>query len=151
MRRPAKKSPEPKERQKENRQYPRFQADIQVSVTVGDRKLPARTRDISRSGVCLISTEEIAHDANIDVELILAFAAGGVSEPLRLAGRTAWCTAMFGSYQVGLMFVNVGYEQARYLEMFMGLLDGTTDAEDPFDNDREDTDRRSDPDDPFRP
>lgn len=148
MRRPAPKNPE---RKQDARQHPRFQADIQVSVTVGDRKLPARTRDISRSGVCLISSEEIAHDANIDVELVLSFAAGGTSEPLRLSGRTAWCTAMFGSYQVGLMFVDVDDERARYLEMFMGLLDGTTHAEDPFENDREDTDRRSDPDDPFRP
>lgn len=145
--RPAKN----REAKTEHRQHPRFQADIQVSVTVGDRAFPARTRDISRSGVCLISTEEIAHDADVAVELVLSFAAGGVSEPLRLSGRTAWCTAMFGSYQVGLMFVDVGDEQARYLEMFMGLLDGTTDAEDPFGNDREDTDRRSDPDDPFRP
>jgi PilZ domain len=147
MRRSAKPNPE----KKENRQHPRFQADIQVSVSVGDRKLPARTRDISRAGVCLISTEEIAHDANIDVELVLSFAAGGFSEPLRLRGRTAWCTAMFGSYQVGLKFIDVVDERARYLEMFMGLLDGTTDAEDPFGDDREDTDRRVDPDDPFRP
>lgn len=122
-----------------------------MSVTVGNRKLPARIRDISRAGVCLISTEEIAHDADIDVVLVLSFAAGGVSEPLRLAGRTAWCTRMFGSYQVGLMFVDVDQQRARYLEMFMGLLDGTTDAEDPFADDRDDTDRRIDPDNPFRP
>jgi hypothetical protein len=148
MRRSAKPNPE---RKKNNRQHPRFQADVQVSVSVGDRKLPARTRDISRAGICLISTEEIAHDANIDVELVLSFAAGGVSEPLRLTGRTAWCTALFGSYQVGLMFVDLDKTRAHYLEMFMGLLDGTTDAEDPFGDDREDTDRRADPDDPFRP
>ena len=149
--RPAKNPDRKPEREKEARQHPRFQADIQVSVTVGDRKFPARTRDISRSGVCLISAQEIAHDANVAVELVLSFAAGGTSEPLRLSGRTAWCTAMFGSYQVGLMFVDVNEERARYLEMFMGLLDGTTHAEDPFENEREDTDRRSDPDDPFRP
>jgi hypothetical protein len=58
---------------------------------------------------------------------------------------------MFGSYQVGVMFIDVNQERARYLDMFMGLLDGTTNAEDPFENSREDTDRQSDPDDPFRP
>ncbi len=136
---------------KDARQHRRFQADIQVSVTVGDRKLAARTRDISRSGLCLISTEEIAHESAIVVELVLTFAAGGVSEPLRLRGRTAWCTAMFGSFQVGVMFIDVNEERGRYLDMFMGLLDGTTNAEDPFDSSREDTDRHSDPDDPFRP
>ncbi|MEA2698745.1 MAG: PilZ domain [Myxococcales bacterium] len=136
---------------KDARQHRRFQADIQVSVTVGDRKLAARTRDISRSGLCLISKEQIAAEGDIAIELVLTFAAGGVSEPLLLRGRTAWCTAMFGSYQVGVMFIDVNQERARYLDMFMGLLDGTTNAEDPFENGREDTDRQSDPDDPFRP
>ncbi|HEX3698097.1 MAG TPA: PilZ domain-containing protein [Polyangia bacterium] len=145
--RPAKN----RERTQDARQHPRFQADVQVSVAVGDRKLPARTRDFSRSGLCLISSEEIARETNVAIELVLSFAAGGVSEPLRLRGRTVWCTAMFGSYQVGVMFVDINAERARYLDMFMGLLDGTNGADDPLDNEREDTDRRIDPDDPFRP
>jgi hypothetical protein len=139
------------ERIQDARQHRRFQADIQVSVTVGDRKLAARTRDISRFGLCLISKEQIGPDGDIAIELVLTFAAGGVSEPLLLRGRIAWCTAMFGSYQVGVMFIDINQERARYLDMFMGLLDGTTNAEDPFENSREDTDRQSDPDDPFRP
>lgn len=138
------------ERVQDARKHPRFQADVRVSVAVGDRRLPARTRDISRSGLCLISSEEIPRQTDLAIELVLAFATGGMSEPLRLRGRMVWCTAMFGSFQVGVMFIDINHERARYLEMFMGLLDGTS-PEDPIQNDREDTDRRIDPDDPFRP
>jgi hypothetical protein len=143
--------PSAPEQTKDHRQHRRFQADVQVSVTVGDRKLTARTRDISRAGLCLISSEEIASDGAIFVELVLSFATGGVSEPLRLRARTAWCTAMFGWYQIGVMFVDVDEQRGRYLDMFLGLLDGTMNPEDPFGDEHDDTDRRADPDNPFRP
>jgi hypothetical protein len=135
---------------KDPRQFPRFSVDIQVSVSLGDRKLAARTRDISRSGLCLISDEEIPRDSEIAVKLVLTFAAGGFSEPLPLEGKVAWCTALFGSYQVGVMFVRVEGERARYLDMFVGLLDGSLAPEDPF-GEEEDTDVPLDLDDPFRP
>jgi hypothetical protein len=48
-----------------------------------------------------------------------------MSEPLKIFGRVAWCTALFGAYQIGVKFVKVDEELARYLNMFVGFLDGT--------------------------
>ena len=37
----------------------------------------------------------------------------------------AWCTALFGAYQIGVKFVKVDDERTKYLDMFVGFLDGT--------------------------
>ena len=135
---------------KEARQFPRFSVDLQVGVSVGAKQLSARTRDISRSGLCLIPQHAIPLDTAIQVELVLAFAAGGISEPLAITGRVVWCTALFRAFQIGVRFVGVEPERERHLEMFIGLLDGTLAKGPPLDDD-EDTDRPSDPDDPSPP
>jgi hypothetical protein len=36
------------------REHPRFNVDIRVGVTVADEKFDARTRDMSRAGLCLV-------------------------------------------------------------------------------------------------
>jgi hypothetical protein len=137
------------------RQHPRFQVDLNVAVSIDERRIAARTRDLSRSGLCLIAEAAIPLDTVIGIELVLAFSAGGISEPLRLSGRAVWCTSLFGAYQVGVKFVPVGDGRERHLDMFIGLLDGSLGpAADPggagSDAD-ESTDRRIDPDDPFQP
>jgi hypothetical protein len=135
---------------KELRQHPRFPVDLQVAVSLGEQRLAARTRDISRSGLCLVSQRAIPLDTAIRVEMVLAFANGGYSESLNFAGRVVWCTSLFGSYQLGVIFMGVERERARHLDMFIGLLDGSL-APGEIDGDDEDTDRPIDPDDPFSP
>jgi hypothetical protein len=141
---------DPMEIIKESRRFPRFSVDLKVSVSVGDTRVTAHTRDISRSGLCIISKQEIPRESEIAVELVLSFAEGTISEPLKIIGRTVWCTPLFGSYQIGVMFVRVDEARARYLDMFLGLLDGSLTPDDPF-SEEEQTDRPTDPDDPFRP
>jgi hypothetical protein len=131
---------------REGRSFPRYPVDVQVSVSWRERQLSARTRDLSRSGLCLVSQHAIPLDGKIGIDLVLSFAAGGYSEPLSLTGRVVWCTSLFGSFQVGVMFVDLNRERARQLQMLVSILDGS--PSDPTDD--EDTDRRSDPDDPFR-
>jgi hypothetical protein len=136
------------------RQYPRFHVDIQVSVFVADRELGARTRDISRAGLCLVTVEAIPGETEIAVELVLTFGEGGISEPLHLPGKVVWCTSLFGAYQVGVKFLNIDEDQARYLRMFIGFLDGSISTDHDYPSDDTDDDptpaRRTDPDDPFR-
>jgi hypothetical protein len=131
----------------ESRQFPRFNVDIQVSVSIANKHFSAHTRDISRSGLCLVSLEPIARETEIATELVLTFGTDGMSEPLNLLGKVAWCTALFGAYQIGVMFVKVDGEQARYLDMFIGFLDGSLSSGD-FLAEEHPT-KRSDPDDPF--
>ncbi|HEY7373242.1 MAG TPA: PilZ domain-containing protein [Polyangia bacterium] len=129
------------------REHPRYNVDIKVTVAVGDRKLAARTRDMSRAGLCLIADESIAVDAEINLDLVLTFGDAGATEPLQLPGRVAWCTALFGSYQIGVKFVKLDSDRTRYLDMFVGFLDGTLAPGDAFSGEEEA--RAADPDDPF--
>ena len=128
------------------REHPRFNVDLHVAVTVADAKFAARTRDMSRAGLCLIGEQPIAADTEISLELVLTFGEAGTSEPLKMFGRVAWCTAMFGAYQIGVKFVKVDDEGARYLDMFVGFLDGTLGPGDLFSGEQEPL---ADPDDPF--
>jgi c-di-GMP-binding flagellar brake protein YcgR len=107
------------------REHPRFSVDLDVGVSVADVKFAARTRDMSRAGMCLIADQPIPREAEISLELVLKFGDAGASEPLKMFGRVAWCTALFGAYQIGVKFVNVDDDQKRYLDMFVAFLDGT--------------------------
>jgi PilZ domain-containing protein len=129
------------------REHPRYNVDIQVTVAVGEHKLAARTRDMSRAGLCLIADQPIEVDTEISVELVLTFGDAGATEPLKLLGRVAWCTALFGSYQIGVKFVKLDSDSTRYLDMFVGFLDGTLAPGDAFSGEEEA--RAADPDDPF--
>jgi hypothetical protein len=140
---------DPKEITASRRQHPRFNVDLQVAVTCDGQSVSARTRDVSRSGVCLVSTRSLAREKEIELELVLTFGGGGLSEPLHLRGKVVWCTAIFGHYQIGVMFLGADREQARNLDMFIGFLDGSLNAGELFGGDEETTDRPSDPDDPF--
>jgi hypothetical protein len=97
----------------------------------------------------LISTGELAREKEIQIELVLTFSQGGLSEPLHITGRVVWCTKMFGHFQIGVMFVKVDAEQKRNLDMFIGFLDGSLNAGELFEGSEETTDKPSDPDDPF--
>ena len=132
---------------KDSRQNPRYPVDLQVTVSARDRQLSARTRDVSRTGLCLVMAQKVPLEARIQIRLVLTFAAGGYSEPLTLTGRVVWCTALFSAFQIGVMFVDVDRDRARHLQMLVAILDGS--PSDP--SDEEDTDRHGDPDDPFRP
>ena len=131
------------------RLHPRFNVDLQVGVSSDQQSVSAHTRDISRSGLCLVSTQALAREKEIGLELVLTFGEGGLSEPLHLRGRVVWCTAMFGRYQIGVKFLEADREQARNLDMFLGFLDGSLNAGELFAGDEETTDKPSDPDDPF--
>jgi hypothetical protein len=129
------------------RQHPRYSVDIKVGVSVASVQFAARTRDISRAGLCLVAMQPIPRETEIALELVLTFGNEGTSEPLKVHGKVAWCTALFGAYQIGVKFVKVDDDQGRYLDMFLGFLDGTLAPGEVF-PDEEDA-RRADPDDPF--
>jgi hypothetical protein len=130
------------------RQHPRFNVDIKVAVSLASVRFDARTRDMSRAGVCLVAVQPIPRETEISLELVLTFGDTGTSEPLTVIGKVAWCTALFGAYQIGVKFVKVDADTARYLDMFVGFLDGTL-APGGMGPDEEELRRGADPDDPF--
>lgn len=108
------------------RRYPRFQVDVQATVRTADgRRLQARTRDLSRSGICLITGDGLAPGVRLSVELVLLLGPSSSSEPLLLRARVVWCTAIAGAFQVGAMFDSVSGREAAFLDMFLRYLDGS--------------------------
>jgi hypothetical protein len=108
------------------RRYPRFQVDVQANVwTLDGRKLVARTRDLSRSGICLVMTEDLGSGANLGIELVLLLGPSSSSEPLPLRARVVWCTAIGTAYQIGAMFDGLSAKESSFLDMFLRYLDGS--------------------------
>jgi hypothetical protein len=108
------------------RRHPRFHVDVQATVRSADgRQLMARTRDLSRSGICLITTEGLGPGTRLGVELVLLLGPTSSSEPLPLKARVVWCTAIAGAFQIGAMFDTTSGREAAFLDMFLRYLDGS--------------------------
>ncbi len=114
------------ERLETQRGYPRFPVDVQASLrTAEGRRLSARTRDVSRSGICLISEQALPSGENLFVELVLLIGTRSESEPLLLRARVVWCTAIADAFQIGAMFQGLSQKESGFLDMFLRYLDGT--------------------------
>jgi hypothetical protein len=108
------------------RRYPRFPVDVQASLRTSEgRKISARTRDVSRSGICLISDQALPSGDNLLVELVLLIGTTSESEPLLLRARVVWCTAIADAFQIGAMFQGLSPKESGFLDMFLRYLDGT--------------------------
>lgn len=140
----------------DSRKHPRFTVDVEARVKLGaGTAVQARTRDVSRAGICLITSEALSAGVVLSMELVLAFGNDAFSEPLHLPAKVVWCTQIGGAYQVGAIFDEMTEEQENFLEMFLQFLDGTLSprGEDETGGDGDDTNELPDDvgkDDPFR-
>jgi hypothetical protein len=108
------------------RRSPRVHVDVQANVSTTDgRKLIARTRDLSRSGMCLITTDGLPSGEKLSIELVLLLGPTSSSEPLMLRARVVWCTPISGAFQVGAMFDRLTPKESSFLDMFLRYLDGS--------------------------
>jgi len=62
------------------REHPRVSVELEVTVAIADVRFAARTRDMSRAGLCLIAEQPLTRDAEISLELVLKFGDEGASE-----------------------------------------------------------------------
>lgn len=110
----------------ELRRYPRVHVDVQANIqTLDGRQLQARTRDLSRSGICLVMAEGLARGEQLRIELVLLLGTSSSSEPLPLRARVVWCTPIAGAFQVGAMFDKLSGKESSFLDMFLRYLDGS--------------------------
>ncbi len=108
------------------RLHPRFHVDVQANVRMVDgRKLIARTRDLSRTGICLVTTQALDSGERLGIELVLLLGPTSSSEPLPLRARVVWCTAIAGAFQIGAMFDGLSGKESSFLDMFLRYLDGS--------------------------
>ena len=137
----------------ETRRHKRFAVDVEAVVHASGENFAARTRDLSKSGICLITSKALKGGEWVVIELVLAFGENTFSEPLRLDARVVWCTAIGSSFQVGAMFNVLPHENADFLDMFLRYLDGSMTPRGKAEEDDEDRDPTPPPDvkdDPFR-
>jgi len=105
------------------RAHPRYALEIDAELHVGERRIPARTRNISRGGLSLAAHEEVPIGSGVTVNLALVFEEESMSEPLPLLGRIVWCSPLRdGEFQLGVVFVSVRPDERRYVDMFVRYL-----------------------------
>lgn len=108
------------------RRHPRVSVDLQANIHTADgRKLAARTRDISRSGICIITSSALSAGGRLRIELVLLLGPSSSSEPLHLSARVVWCTAIAGSFQIGAKFDRLSAKESAFLDLFLRYLDGS--------------------------
>jgi hypothetical protein len=136
------------------RGHPRYAVDVEVTLTLDSGlRVRARTRDLSRTGICVITGESLPGGETVRIDLVLAFGDNAFSEPLTLGARVVWCTNIASSFQVGAMFDDLTEQQDGFLEMFLHFLDGTIAPRGGRQDDEDDDDPLPGPDetdDPFR-
>ena len=104
----------------------RYAVDVDATLTLDDgHRVKARTRDLSRNGICLIAGEPVSAGGPAAVELVLSFGNNAFSEPLSLAARIVWCTQLGNSFQLGAMFEDLSDQQEQFVDVFLQYLDGT--------------------------
>ena len=139
---------------KDTRRHPRFHVDVEAVVHLSTgQTFTARTRDLSHSGICLITNSAMQGNTWVVIELVLAFGDNAFSEPLRLDARVVWCTPIGTSFQVGAMFSEMTDESAEFLDMFLRYLDGSLAPRGHEGEEEEERERTPPPDvkdDPFR-
>jgi hypothetical protein len=110
----------------ELRRHPRVHVDVEVKVHTAEGKLlTARTRDLSRSGICLVTGQALQTREQLRIELVLVLGPNTTSEPLPLRSRVVWCTPIAGAFQIGAMFDGLSSKESSFLDMFMRYLDGS--------------------------
>jgi hypothetical protein len=107
----------------QNRSSPRFALEIDAEVTFQNRKIPVRTRDLSRGGLCFHASAAMPVGADLEMQVSLVFEEETFSEPLHIRTRVVWCTPIAAtSFQVGTCFVGLTGEQRSYLDLFLRYL-----------------------------
>jgi hypothetical protein len=107
---------------------------MQASVITDLGPQSARTRDLSRGGICFILPTPLKTGIHFTVELTLVFDENTFSEPLPLAGKVVWCTPVEDGYQIGASFFTLDDTTQEYLKMFLNFL---SNAEDEAEHDLE--------------
>jgi hypothetical protein len=113
----------------DRRQHPRYVVEIEARVVADDAEFRARTRDLSRSGMCFVTAEALSVGIPVVIEAALKFSANAFSEALPLAARVMWCTPVHDGFQVGVAFTRLQRQTLEYLDLFLKYVKGEIDVQ----------------------
>lgn len=82
------------------------------------------TQNISKGGFCFEAEAGLPSGKHGTARMALVFDEGQFSERLELECQVAWCTRRAnGSYQIGVRFLELSPEMAKYLDIFIRYLE----------------------------
>ena len=113
----------------ERRQHPRYAIEIEARVEADGAEFRARTRDLSRSGMCFVTKEAVSVGIPVVIEAALKFSPNASSEALPLSARVMWCTPVHEGFQVGVAFTRLQAQTLDYLDLFLKYLKGEIDVQ----------------------
>jgi hypothetical protein len=104
----------------DSRQHPRYAMEIDVEIRTASGPVPARSRDVSRGGLCCISKEALPLGTDVQLNMALVFDEKTFSEPLLVRARVVWCTGLgHDRFQLGTTFIGLTQDDRAYLDMFL--------------------------------
>ncbi len=110
----------------ERRENPRFACDVAGEIELPDgARVPARTQDISYSGVCTVADSPIPPHTEVRFHLRLVME-WAETDALSLPGVVVWSTKVRGGHQIGARFDSGAMtdESWQQLDLFLRFLAG---------------------------
>jgi hypothetical protein len=109
----------------ENRRAVRYEVDVSAEVRMGKQVLPARTKNLSETGVCLVMSRALPEGGTFNLSLFLTV--DGIedpdSPPLDLGVSVVWASPGNNEdHLAGCHFADLDGEKVRVLQSFLGQL-----------------------------
>jgi len=107
----------------ENRRAFRYPVDVAAEVLVGKRVVPVRTKNLSETGVCLVSRQPLPEGETVSLNLFLTV--DGIEDPdappLDVGASIIWASpGNQDDHIAGCHFADLDGEKVRILQMFLG-------------------------------
>jgi hypothetical protein len=109
----------------EQRHAARYSVEVAAEVYTPGAVLPAKTRNLSETGVCFDLDAPLAEDATVGVSLFLV--SDGIedpdAEPLNVKASVVWCSDREdGGASAGMRFVDVDARCSQVITHFLSQL-----------------------------
>jgi hypothetical protein len=104
----------------------RYNIDVSAEIYTADAVLPASTRNLSDSGVCVDIARPLAEDVDIGVSLFLV--TDGIedpdAEPVNVRARVIWCSEREDTgFSAGMRFEGIGEAEIGAISSFLTRLE----------------------------
>ena len=104
------------------RRHPRFAVEVEAEISIEGQLWAAKTRDLSRGGMCFLLPGSLEMGTTFDVKLSLLGGEARRSETLALGGSVVWCTPTPNGCQIGAAFTQMTADSQQNLESFLHVL-----------------------------
>jgi hypothetical protein len=109
----------------EQRHAARYSVEVAAEVYTPESVLPAKTRNLSETGVCFDLSAPLLEDAIVGVSLFLV--SDGIedpdAEPLNIRASVVWCSDREdGGTSAGMRFVDVDERSSQVITHFLSQL-----------------------------